>query len=91
MNKTHNPAVFHIMEAKMSEVIHENNEALWSIADNIPGPQGLVLVLFIPLSDGDSRQRALAEENEALLVRWTDQSNERTKNELVVSTSPAWP
>lgn len=91
MNETNKFAVFHIMAAKVAEMIHESNEEFWSIADNLAGVQALILVHIIQLFDGDIRQRALAEQNEAILLRWTDQLHMRTKNELVASTSPIWP
>ena len=90
MNETNKIAVFHTMELKVAELIHESNEASWSIADNLAGVQALILVHIIQLFDGDIRQRALAEQHEAILVRWTDQLQMRTKNELVASTSPIW-
>lgn len=91
MTETNKLAVFHIMEAKVAELIHKSNEATWPIADNLAGVQALILVHIIQLFDGDIRQRALAEQNEVILVRWTDQLHMRTKNELVASNSPVWP
>ena len=91
LTETNRLAVFHIMEAKVAELIHESNEASWSITANLTGIQALILVHIIQLFDGDIRQRALAEQNEAVLVRWTDQLHIRTKDELVSSTSPVWP
>ena len=82
--------VFHVMEEKAAELIHESNEASWSIADNLAGVQALILVHIIRLFDGDMRQRALAEQNEATLVRWTEQLHMRTKNELVASNALVW-
>lgn len=91
MTETNKVAVFNIMEVKVAELIQESNEASWSIDDNAAGVQALILVHTIQLFDGDIRQRALAEQNEAVLARWTDHLHMRTKNELVVSTALAWP
>ena len=91
LTETNRLAVFHIMEAKVAELIHESNEASWSTTENLTGVQALILVHIIQLFDGDIRQRALAEQNEAVLVRWTDQLHIRTKDELISSTSPVWP
>ncbi len=71
MTKTENNmlTVFHIMEAKVAELIYESNEASWSIAENLASVQDWVLVQIIQLFDGDIRQRYLAEQNEVVLVR----------------------
>ena len=68
MTDTNKLAVFHIMEAKVAELIHKSNEATWPIAENLAGVQALILVHIIQLFDGDIRQRALAEQNEVILV-----------------------
>ena len=83
--------VFHIMEAKVVELIYKSSEATWTIADYLAGVQALVLVHILQLFHGDIRQRALAEQNKAVLVRWTDQLHMQTKNELIASTSHVWP
>ena len=91
MTENNKLTVFHIMEEKVAELIHESNEASWSIAENLAGVQALILVHIIQLFDGDIRQRALAEQNEATLIRWTEQLHMRTRNELVASTALLWP
>ncbi len=69
MTENNKLTVFHIMEAKVAELIYESNEASWSIAENLAGVQALILVQIIQLFDGDIRQRHLAEQNEVVLVR----------------------
>ncbi len=91
MTETKKLAVFQIIEARVAELIHKSNEASWSISDNFAGVQPLILIHTIQLFDGDIRQRALAEQNEAILVRWTDQLHMRTKDELVASNPLIWP
>ena len=91
MTENNKLAVFQIIEAKVAELILQNDEASWSIADNFAGVQALTLVHIIQLLDGDIQQRALAEQNEAILSRWTDQLHMRTRNELMASTLPNWP
>ena len=91
MTENNKLTVFHIIEEMVAELIHESNEASWSIADNLAGVQALILVHIIQLFDGDIQQRALAEQDEATLIRWTEQLHMRTKTELVAFTALVWP
>ena len=73
MTENNKLTVLRIMEANVGKLIHESNEAPWSIVDNFAGVQALIIVHIVQLFDGVIRQRALAEQNEAVLIQWTDE------------------
>ena len=51
----------------------------------------MIPVHIIQLLDGDRRQSAFAEQDEAVLIQRTHQPHMQTKDNLTLSNSPIWP
>jgi len=85
-NSANEDIVFRVLEATVQELLEPPTS--WDFADNLAHVQVLILFQIIRLFDGNIRQRAMAEQQEAILDDWVDQLRQRTTSEAPLSWSP---
>lgn len=87
-----NDFVFRILEHRVKDLVQSYQIPL-TFTDSLAYVQSLVLLQIIQLFDGDIRQRAIAEEHDAILVHWTELLQQQAQDPLLLSSLPgrhAW-
>lgn len=83
-NEQNEMMVWEIVSAKVAQLMEPRGS--WSVAEHLACLQSLIIYQIIRLFDGDIRQRADAEQNEDILVDWTERLVLRTGANITSDT-----